>query len=111
MNVHSRATITDKQYKILVVICEGNKDLNGKFESPVDLDQLLERIAYDTTKESMQFSIRALMRRGLITKDKERRRGALRAVYYPTREAKVMMGYRDPHYLEAEEDDFSYLDV
>lgn len=92
--------LTDKQYKILIVLCHGNgKDENGKL-IPCDLDELLERVAYKTTKASMQFSIRALIGRELISKGSEKRRGASRVTYIPSRTAMQMMGYRDPSYLE-----------
>lgn len=104
------AIITDKQYKIMVVICEGNKDSNGKVVSPVDIDELLERVAYTTTKASMQFSIRALIRRGLIIKGQEHRRGRLRTTLLPTPDGRATAGYHDPHYIESDED-FSHLDV
>ena len=104
----SRAGLTDKQYKILTVICHGNKELDGTW-SPVDMDELLERVAYETTKQSMQFSIRALISRKLIEKGTEKRRGASRVTYIPTRTAKLMMGYHDPHFVE--DRDLSHLDI
>lgn len=72
--------LTDKQTEILRVLCKLNAD--GSF---VDLDQLLMRLSYDTSKQSMQFSIRALVSRGLIVKQPcENRRGRSRVVYAPT---------------------------
>lgn len=101
--------LTNKQYKILTVLCHGNgKDDNGVL-IPCDLDQLLERVAYDTTKASMQFSIRALIKRGMIKKDTEARRGAKRVIYIPTRVAMQVMGYRDPSWIQDEAVD--YLDI
>lgn len=92
--------LTNKQYKILIVLCHGNgKDERGNL-IPCDLDELLERIAYDTTKPSMQFSIRALIKRGLLTKGSETRRGAKRVTYIPTRLAMQIMGYHDPSWIE-----------
>lgn len=110
MTYYARDTfITDKQYKILTVLCHGNgKDEEGRF-IPCDLDELLERIAYDATKASMQFSIRALVKRGFISKSLEQRRGAKRVTYIPTRVGFQVMGYHDPSYIE--ESDFSHIDV
>lgn len=101
--------LTNKQYKILTVLCHGNgKDEEGKL-IPCDLDQLLERVAYETTKASMQFSIRALIKRGMLKKDTEARRGAKRVIYIPTRAAMQVMGFRDPSWIEHE--DVSHLDI
>jgi len=35
---------------------------------PCDIDQLVEGVPYKTTKESMQFSLRALVKHGLVMK-------------------------------------------
>ena len=103
-----RIGLTEKQYKILTVICDGNKELDGTW-TPVDLDELLERVAYRTTKQSMQFSIRALISRKMIEKGTDKRRGSIRVTYIPTRVAKQMMGYHDPHFVE--DHDLSHLDI
>lgn len=101
--------LTNKQYKILTVLCHGNgKDKDGN-HIPCDLDELLERVAYKTTKDSMQFSIRALVKRGLITKGKEYRRGANRVVYIPSRLAMQTMGYGDPSWIQ--DMDFEDIDL
>lgn len=55
--------LTDKQYHILTVLKAGNLD-----GSLVDLDELLERLPYTTTKASLQFSLRALIKHDLIAK-------------------------------------------
>lgn len=110
MNPNSRPGLTSKQYKILTVICEGNKNESGKWDSPVDFDELLERLSYRTSKESMQFSIRALVKRGLVVKGQERRRGALRTTFTPTESCKQMMGYLDSASF-IENMDVSYLDI
>lgn len=77
--------LTEKQHKILAIIARGNgKDENDKL-IPVDLDQLLQRLDYKPSKDSMHFSIRALVRRGLITKgDLQERRGRMRVVFLPS---------------------------
>lgn len=88
-----KTTLTDKQYKIMIVICDGNgRDDNGVF-IPVDIVELLDRLAYRTTKASMQFSIRALVRHRLITKGYEARRGAKRVTYTPTSLGRQLLGY------------------
>lgn len=55
--------LTDKQKIILKTIWLGHE--RGRF---LDLDELLELITYKTTKQSMQFSIRALIKKGLLEK-------------------------------------------
>jgi len=68
--------LTVKQIELLSVINAGNPD-----GSVCDLDQVIERINYETTKASIQFSIRALVKHGLIEKKgKEKRRGRLRVL-------------------------------
>lgn len=79
--------VTEKQMQIMSVVVKGNED--GSF---IDLDQLLERIPYETTKESMQFSIRALVKNQLISKkDRESRRGRSRVILAPTELAYFVM--------------------
>ncbi|EJA4295333.1 hypothetical protein MVR28_005053, partial [Escherichia coli] len=53
-------TLTDKQKDII-------KTLNLGYERGhlLDLDELLEVLPYKTTKQSIQFSIRALIKKGL----------------------------------------------
>ncbi|UBM12770.1 hypothetical protein [Cupriavidus metallidurans] len=77
--------LTEKQHKILFEIAKGNgKDSDGNL-IPVDLDELLQRLDYGPSKDSMHFSIRALVRRGLIVKgDLQHRRGRMRVVYLPS---------------------------
>lgn len=68
--------LTAKQLELLRVITAANED-----GAHCDLDQILERIRYCTTKESLQFSLRVLEGRGLIQKlGTEQRRGAARRV-------------------------------
>lgn len=54
-------TLTDKQKDII-------KTLNLGYERGhlLDLDELLEVLPYKTTKQSIQFSIRALIKKGLV---------------------------------------------
>lgn len=72
--------LTQKQAVILDTIIKGNPD-----GSWLDLNQTLEKLPYETTKDSFQFSIRALVGKGLIEKKGlEFRRGQNRVVYAPT---------------------------
>lgn len=66
--------LTQKQKAILALIFVKNED-----GTPVDFDQLIERLPYCPTKDSMHFSIRALVNKGLVEKgDLEFRRGRSR---------------------------------
>ncbi|HDN1440622.1 TPA: hypothetical protein P1E99_005160, partial [Escherichia coli] len=62
-------TLTNKQKDII-------KTLNLGYERGhlLDLDELLEVLPYKTTKQSIQFSIRALIKRGLVEKGHTRQR-------------------------------------
>lgn len=74
---------TAKQVDVMQCILKGAD--NGDF---IDTDQLLERLSYETSKKSLQFTIRFLVNRGLVEKKpREIRRGRLRAVYALTPEA------------------------
>lgn len=71
--------LTHKQAALLKVIIEG--DGTG----PVDIDQILVRLPYETTKQSLQFSLRAMVAKGCIKKDGQvNRRGKSRVTYSPT---------------------------
>lgn len=82
--------LSEKQKTILKVIQKG---IDGDF---VDLDQLLELVDYETTKQSMQFSIRALVNRRLIEKlPTETRRGRARVRYRITRDGRAVLSAVD----------------
>lgn len=75
--------LSPKAFEVVRVIMRGNPD-----GSWVDLDQLLERLSYKPSKQSMQFTLRALIKRGLIEKKPEElRREAYRRVLAPTAKA------------------------
>lgn len=72
--------LTAKQKEVLAVIIKSNPD-----GSLVDLDQILMNIRYYSTKQAMQFIIRALIRKGLIVKKgSENRRARRRVLLAPT---------------------------
>jgi hypothetical protein len=77
--------LTGKQLEIMKVVLAGNGTDGDANLIPVDLDELLERLGYQTTKASIQFSLRALIARGLMEKgEPENRRGRQRAIIKPT---------------------------
>lgn len=63
------------------VIIAGNDD-----GTAADVDQILERLPYETTKQSIQFSFRALVAKGCIQRESKRvlRRGKSRVTYIAT---------------------------
>lgn len=86
-------TLTSKQHEIMRVVASG--DGLGP-EHGIDLDRLLELINYETTKDSMRFSIRALERRGLLIKSHIKRRGAQRATYFASGAALKLLSREIP---------------
>lgn len=71
---------TGKQTQIMTCIVRANPD--GTF---LDIDQLLEALPYDTTKSSIQFSLRALIKKGFIERGELRKRdGQNRRIIKPT---------------------------
>lgn len=63
-------TLTDKQKDVVKTLFLGHDR-----DSLLDIDELLELLPYKTTKQSIQFSIRALIKKGLVEKHKCRPRG------------------------------------
>lgn len=75
--------LSAKAFEAVRIVMRGNPD-----GSWVDLDQLRERLSYKPSKESLQFTVRALIKRGLIEKKpEEERRGARRRILAPTAKA------------------------
>jgi DNA-binding MarR family transcriptional regulator len=96
--------LTTKQITLLTAIVNGNGP-----NDPLDLDQLLDKIDYETTKQSLQFSIRALINRNMIVKDgPQRRRGRMRQVISPTPQGRDIIGNHKPSvpaYVVSEDDE------
>jgi hypothetical protein len=90
--------VSTKQLEILKVIVAGEgKTEDGKL-IPIDMNGLLDRLSYRTTKDSMQFSIRHMIAKGLLEKGGlELRRGRKRVVYLPTEVALKVMGENENH--------------
>lgn len=72
------------------VVCNG-MGTDGTFVG-VDLNTLLERIDYITTKESMQFSLRKLIKHNYVHIEYEERgsRKRIHKIIYPTDEGKAI---------------------
>lgn len=71
--------LTPKQVGVLLTINRENDD-----KSLVDLDQIIERQDYETNKPSIQFIIRNLVEKELITKSGTEVRGGRRKVLFKT---------------------------
>ena len=77
--------LSSKQIEIMLLIRAGNGRDEGQHFHPIDLDQLIERLTYKPTKDSIHFSVRALIGRGLIAKgERLHRRGRARCTLIPT---------------------------
>lgn len=93
--------LTSKQQSIMKHIIAGNPN-----NTAVDIDQLLERLDYKTTKESLQFSLRALIGHGLIRKaDRELRRDRVRQTLVPTGFGKQVYAETVPSFVTDITDD------
>lgn len=80
-----KSKVTAKQFEVLDLIVKGNPSTATEAHSLIDLDQLLERMKRETTKQAMQFIIRALVTNQMIEKaGQEKRRGRVRITYRPT---------------------------
>lgn len=91
----SKMSLTVKQVELLTVIAKGNGPDPNKVGAmlPADLDEILERIRYETTKQSLQFSIRALIKHGFIEKlGLAKRRGRMRVLIGATELGRQMVG-------------------
>lgn len=97
--------LTQKQIELLRVIGARNPDGGA-----VDLDQILERLTYETTKQSLQFSVRALIAHNLIQKDApEKRRGRTRTVISLTEQGELMNGSKKTESIVSDVDDDDLL--
>lgn len=56
--------LTEKQIQIISTIHLHHQE-NGE---DIDMNQLLEELPYRTSKQSMQFSLRALVKKGILVK-------------------------------------------
>jgi len=100
--------LTAKQQELIRVVVAANPD-----GSPCDLDQILERLSYGPTKESLQFSIRALIRHELIEKKgSEVRRDRRRVLIVPTEMGKHFAAPRPaPSFISSEVEEEILADV
>lgn len=68
--------LTTKQKQIMAVVISGNQECHGVLEKFLNVSEIVERVPYTTTRDSMMFSIRALEKKGLISKGKREQRNS-----------------------------------
>lgn len=74
------SAMTYRMIMILEVIIKRNDD-----GTPKDIDQIIDQVDYEVTKPSIQFTLRSMVKRGLIEKAGEAtRRGRKRITYRAT---------------------------
>lgn len=79
-----KTTLTPHQYEVLKIVIVGN-DSKDPTLILADLDEILERVTRKTSKQSIQFTIRALIHNGMMTKaGRLARRGRQRVTYEAT---------------------------
>lgn len=83
--------LTKRQVELLLHVKKGGAD------DLLDFDQLLDLLSWVPSKESAQFTIRPLVRRGLLSKaELQLRRGRKRVCYQLTEAGKLALDPRGP---------------
>ena len=83
--------VTAYQFELLTKL-QGMESTSGRF---ADFDQLLEQLSWAPSKESAQFTIRAIVRKGFIEKmPTETRRGRNRVLYRMTEAGRTVLDPR-----------------
>jgi hypothetical protein len=81
--------ITQHQTEVLKLVAAS--------DVPLDLDQLLPKLSWGPSKEAAQFTIRALVTKGLLLKlPLKLRRGRLRVSYEMTAKGRLVFDPRGP---------------
>ena len=96
--------LSAKQIELISICAKLNED-----GSVPDLDQIIERASWHPSKQSIHFSIRALVNKGLIEKlAREKRRGRVRTIIGATDLGKHFVGAgTKPLALELIEDELT----
>lgn len=92
--------LTSYQLEILQIVKKGVED------GLVDFDQLLNKLSWGPSKESAQFTIRAVCTKGFLKKAEvlQLRRGRKRVCYQLTAEGEAYMDPRKPSKLPPDEE-------
>lgn len=102
--------LTHKQRQVIKIVIMGNIDVRGNRLSDVDVYQLLNRLEYETSRDSLMCSLAILEKQGWIVKaGKELRAGRKKQTLAPTAQAiRVMTPATiavSPEYAEFDLDD------
>jgi len=111
--------LTTKQRALMRVIMAGNVDKTGARASDVDYTQILDRLSYGTTRESLMCSIRILRLQGWIEYGgKEIRDGRAKQTVRPTHQADRLLdhsanqvGMAELEYIDVGDDDIVVLEL
>lgn len=84
----SNFNITTKQTAILKALSSHKSTFDAPLDERMDIDQLIDTVEYDVTKEAIQFTLRSLSKRGFVEKGSGLvfRRGKQRVVWALTKE-------------------------
>lgn len=78
--------LTVKQTSVLTTLYKHNSFSNADHTDKMDLDQLIDAVPYEVSKQAIQFTLRSLHKRGYIKKadDTQYRRGRMRVLWFIT---------------------------
>lgn len=77
--------MTTKQRHLMKIVVLGNLDATGARVSNVDYTQVLERLPYETSRDSLMCSVRILVEQGwMIRGGKELRDGRMKQTLVPS---------------------------
>lgn len=84
----SNFNITTKQTAVMKALSSKLSTHDKPLDEQVDIDQLIDCLEYDVTKEALQFTLRSLAKRGFVQKGGSLvfRRGKRRVVWSLTKE-------------------------
>lgn len=111
--------LTTKQRATMKIIMAGNVDVTGARVGNVDYHQILERLPYKTSRESLMCSLRILEQQGWIEKaGKVIRDGRSHMSVKPTEQAERLLdqranqvGVKELKYLNAGDDDVVIMEL
>ena len=89
----SNYTITPNQSSIMNVLVDAKSFHDTPLDEQVDIDELIEKVNYEVTKEAIQFTLRGLAKRNYIQKGSSLvyRRGKRRVVWALSKQGAVFM--------------------
>lgn len=92
-----KTKLTANQFEVLRLVVVGNPGSSDPSDFNCDIDQVLERLSRQTTKQALQFTIRSLVHNGMMVKvPRVQRRGRLRVTFEATEIGKAIAGDRKP---------------